>query len=101
MTAMTAPVAHIAITKRFPQFTLDCDVTFEAGATSVFGPSGSGKTTLLNCIAGLTRPDSGEIAVMGTTIFSASERKIVPRLKSGGSGTCSSRRALFPEHERP
>ena len=52
---MAAPVAHIAITKRFPQFTLDCDVTFEAGATSVFGPSGSGKTTLLNCIAGLSR----------------------------------------------
>ena len=87
---MTAQVAQIAVTKRFPQFTLDCDVTFEAGATSVFGPSGSGKTTLLNCIAGLTRPDDGHITVMGTTLFSASGRKVVPRRKSGGSGTCSS-----------
>ena len=88
---MSAPVAHIAITKRFPQFTLDCDVTFEAGATSVFGPSGSGKTTLLNCIAGLSRPDSGQITVMGTTLFSASEAR-PSRPKSVGSGTYSSRR---------
>ncbi len=72
---MNPQVAHIAVTKRFPEFTLDCDVTFEAGTTAVFGPSGSGKTTLLNCIAGLTRPDSGRITVMGTTLFSASERK--------------------------
>ena len=88
---MTAPVAHIAITKRFPQFTLDCDVTFEAGAISVFGPSGSGKTTLLNCIAGLSRPDSGQITVMGTTLFSASDGKVV-RQRSVDSGTSSSRR---------
>ena len=27
----------------------------------LIGPNGSGKTTLLRCIAGLTRPDSGEI----------------------------------------
>ena len=92
---MTAPVAHIAITKRFPQFTLDCDVTFEAGATSVFGPSGSGKTTLLNCIAGLSRPDSGQITVMGTTIFSASEGKALPPEKRR-FGYVFQSSALFP-----
>ena len=95
VTVMTAPVAHIAITKRFPQFTLDCDVTFEAGATSVFGPSGSGKTTLLNCIAGLTRPDSGQIAVMGTTIFSTTERRVVPPEKRR-FGYVFQSSALFP-----
>ena len=93
--AMTAPVAHIAITKRFPQFTLDCDVTFEAGATSVFGPSGSGKTTLLNCIAGLSRPDSGQITVMGTTLFSASDGKVVPPEKRR-FGYVFQSSALFP-----
>ncbi len=92
---MTAPVAHVAMTKRFPQFTLDCDVTFAAGATSVFGPSGSGKTTLLNCIAGLTRPDSGQITVMGTTLFSASERKVVPPEKRR-FGYVFQSSALFP-----
>ena len=96
---MTAPVAHIAVTKRFPQFTLDCDVTFETGATSVFGPSGSGKTTLLNCIAGLTRPDSGQITVMGTTLFSASGRKVRPARKAAVRVRVPVVGAV-PEHER-
>ena len=39
------------------------------------GPSGSGKTTLLRCIAGLERPDAGELDVGETTFFS-SERKV-------------------------
>ena len=95
MTTVSAPVAHIAVTKRFPQFTLDCDVTFEAGVTSVFGPSGSGKTTLLNCIAGLTRPDAGHITVMGRTIFSAAERKAVPPEKRR-FGYVFQSSALFP-----
>ncbi len=95
MTVMNPQVAHIAVTKRFPEFTLDCDVTFEAGTTAVFGPSGSGKTTLLNCIAGLTRPDSGRITVMGTTLFSASERRVVPPEKRR-FGYVFQSSALFP-----
>ena len=95
MTVMNPQVAHIAVTKRFPEFTLDCDVTFEAGATAVFGPSGSGKTTLLNCIAGLTRPDSGRITVMGTTLFSATERRAVPPEKRR-FGYVFQSSALFP-----
>ena len=39
----------------------------------MFGPSGSGKTTLLNCIAGLDRPDEGEIRLQGQTLYSSSE----------------------------
>jgi ABC-type nitrate/sulfonate/bicarbonate transport system ATPase subunit len=44
------------------------DVTFSApdGAfLCIVGPSGCGKTTLLRLLAGLQRPDSGEISVGG------------------------------------
>lgn len=40
------------------------DITFDIGEhtfVSIFGPNASGKTTLLNIIAGLTKPDEGEI----------------------------------------
>lgn len=35
---------------------------------ALMGPSGSGKTTLLNLIAGIDRPDSGQVFVHGTEI---------------------------------
>ncbi|MDX3517889.1 ABC transporter ATP-binding protein [Streptomyces scabiei] len=35
---------------------------------AVMGPSGSGKSTLLNCLAGVERPDSGEVLLDGTRI---------------------------------
>ncbi len=40
---------------------------------ALMGPSGSGKTTLLNLIAGLDRPDSGELVVAGTLISELGE----------------------------
>jgi ABC-type lipoprotein export system ATPase subunit len=47
------------------------DVSLEVGKgefVRLSGPSGSGKTTLLNLIAGLDRPDHGEIFVAGVDI---------------------------------
>jgi molybdate transport system ATP-binding protein len=51
--------------------TFTLDVAFEAppGITILFGASGSGKTTVLRCLAGLTVPDDGRIAVGDTTLF--------------------------------
>lgn len=37
----------------------------------LLGPSGCGKTTLLRCVAGLERPDEGEIIIDGQTVFSS------------------------------
>ena len=46
-------------------------INFQAGAEILilFGPSGAGKTTLLNMIAGLVKPDAGEIIFDGVTFF--------------------------------
>jgi heme exporter protein A len=49
------------------------DVSFRVGAgewLAVRGPNGSGKTTLLRCVAGLTRPDAGEVQRDGDLIYS-------------------------------
>jgi len=50
-------------------FTLDIVFSIAPGITIVFGSSGAGKTTLLDCIAGLTIPDSGKIAIGDRILF--------------------------------
>jgi putative ABC transport system ATP-binding protein len=40
---------------------------------ALMGPSGSGKTTLLNLIAGIDKPDNGEVVIHGTSIGSLNE----------------------------
>ncbi|SAL55236.1 ABC transporter ATP-binding protein [Caballeronia humi] len=47
------------------------DITLDIGEgdfIALMGPSGSGKSTLLNLIAGIDRPDSGELRVAGLDI---------------------------------
>jgi iron(III) transport system ATP-binding protein len=51
----------------------DVSVSVAAGKMLILlGPSGCGKTTLLRCIAGLERPDDGEIWANDQLIFSKS-----------------------------
>ncbi|MBI4494026.1 MAG: ABC transporter ATP-binding protein, partial [Chloroflexi bacterium] len=45
---------------------------------TLLGPSGCGKTTTLRCIAGLERPDAGDIMVAGEAVYSSSKRTFVP-----------------------
>jgi molybdate transport system ATP-binding protein len=69
---------EVRIRKRFlnPEgsFILNTHFRALAGFTIVFGASGAGKTTLLDCIAGLSNPDEGRIAVGGEDLYD-SEKK--------------------------
>ena len=59
----------VSVQHRVGAFTLDVDLQTASGVTAVFGPSGAGKTTLARCVAGLTRPDTGRIAVDERVVF--------------------------------
>ena len=47
----------------------------------LLGPSGCGKTTTLRCVAGLERPDGGEIEIAGRRVNSAASKIYVPAEK--------------------
>ena len=42
----------------------------------IVGPSGAGKSTLLHLLAGLDRPDSGEVHFGGKDIYRLSDREL-------------------------
>ncbi len=61
----------------------------------LFGPSGSGKTTLLDCVAGLTTPEAGRIALGERVLLDSSAHINVPVAKRG-VGYVLQDLALFP-----
>lgn len=89
------PLLRFRVRKRFGGFTLDCEAQFGRGVTAIFGPSGSGKSTLLNSIAGLARPDEGEIVFDDETLYSSERGAHVPPEKRR-FGYVFQNSALFP-----
>lgn len=73
-------------------------VTIDIGEREFFvllGLSGSGKTTLLRCVAGLEKPDGGDIAIHNTLVSSA-ERNIFIGAESRGLGMVFQSYAVWP-----
>ncbi|WP_216814832.1 ABC transporter ATP-binding protein [Streptomyces tardus] len=55
----------------------DVDLDVEAGeSVAITGPSGCGKSTLLLALAGIIRPDQGEIRIAGTNVRTADDDAI-------------------------
>ena len=59
---------------------IDLEVS-EGDFCVLLGPSGCGKTTTLRCVAGLERPDGGEIEISGRLVNSPRSRIFVPAEK--------------------
>jgi phospholipid/cholesterol/gamma-HCH transport system ATP-binding protein len=79
---MVAPVVDVAeLRKSFDRAEVLRGVSFrlDKGETLVvMGGSGSGKTVLLRHIAGLVRPDSGQVRVFAINIERLSEEELLP-----------------------
>ena len=78
-----------------PNFALDVKFAIPLGVTMLFGASGSGKTTLLRCVAGLIRPDSGQIKIGDQILFDSNARVDVP-VRERKLGFLFQNLALFP-----
>jgi len=73
-------------------------VTIDVGEHEFFvllGLSGSGKTTLLRCVAGLERPDGGDIAI-GNSLVSSAERHFFLGPEERGLGMVFQSYAVWP-----
>ncbi len=66
---------------RLGAFELDASFTSEGGVTALFGRSGSGKTSMIRIIAGLLRPDSGQIILDGEVLADSEKRLFLPAHK--------------------
>lgn len=66
---------------RLGTFELDASFTSEGGVTALFGRSGSGKTSMIRIIAGLLRPDEGQISLDGEVLADSGKRLFLPAHK--------------------
>ncbi len=69
---------RVDITKQLGEFSLEATFESQGRVTGLFGASGAGKTSLINIIAGLLRPDRGNVALDGETLDDTSARIHVP-----------------------
>jgi len=98
--ALAAPGGAVAVlevraARRLPEFTLEVDFQVRDEVLVLFGPSGAGKTMTLRLVAGLERPDAGEIRLGGRVLVSREARVWVPP-RERRCGLVFQDSALFP-----
>ncbi|MBW7916566.1 MAG: ABC transporter ATP-binding protein [Trueperaceae bacterium] len=67
-------VLDLGLELSLPGFAARVRLRSRSRRTALFGRSGSGKTLLLEVLAGLRRPDSGYVRVLGETFFDRAAR---------------------------
>jgi molybdate transport system ATP-binding protein len=91
---------HVEVRKRHSpgrssRFQLEAKLVVAPGVTVIVGRSGAGKTTLLRCIAGLSHPEEGRIAIGDHVLFD-SQKKIRLEPARRGVAFVFQDLALFP-----
>ncbi len=67
-----------SVTKKFGDFTAVENLSFKVDKASVYGLvgyNGAGKTTVLKTVAGVYRPDGGEVLIDGENVFDSARQK--------------------------
>ena len=85
----------VHIKKKAGDFQLSIDVEHTDGITGILGASGCGKSMTLKCIAGIMKPDEGQIVLNGRVLFD-SEKRINLRPQERNVGYLFQNYALFP-----
>jgi molybdate transport system ATP-binding protein len=86
---------NVVIKKQLPDYVLDIQFDVPNNILVLFGPSGCGKTTTLRCIAGLTKPDEGQITWKEQYFFHDQQAIFVPP-RNRNIGYMFQEYALFP-----
>ena len=63
----------VKIEKQLGSFHLNMDFSVENETMALLGASGCGKSLTLQCIAGIQRPDRGQIILDGVTLFDSEQ----------------------------
>jgi molybdate transport system ATP-binding protein len=86
----------VSVSRQLESFRLSAAFTAPTpGVTALFGRSGSGKTTLVNIIAGLLKPDEGEVR-LGDTVLTDTRRQLAVPAEERGIGYVFQEARLFP-----
>lgn len=90
------PILQAHLYKPLHAFTLDLAIALKPGETlGILGPSGSGKSMTLRMIAGLVKPEQGEINLNGRPLFN-SKKHYDCRPQKRRVGYVFQHYALFP-----
>jgi molybdate transport system ATP-binding protein len=69
---------RVDVSKQLGEFSVEAAFTSEGRVTGLFGASGAGKTSLIGMIAGLLRPDRGQIVIDKETLDDTAQHIHVP-----------------------
>ena len=86
----------VSIKKNMGSFSLDMQFQTEAKRLGILGESGAGKSMCLKAIAGILKPDEGEIYIGENCVFSK-ERKLNLPPQKRKVGYLFQSYALFPQ----